>query len=306
LLSSYDRVLDGLADGPRRRRLLQDAASVARDSGNIARAASYLRALLEAAPGTIEVSSELEHLLEKLGDFATLAQVLTLRLAVVSGNDAIDVRQRLAGLYLDHLGQPDKALDEIEKILAQPSLTDDGVPCALADRVLADAKLPAGRAPARPRHSARAARAARPSGRRGRGLRVALTFATPEETRALVNEAADMLERKGDLAAAREQLVELVAFQPEEASTRARLKFLAEVTARPRRTCAVSGRGRGHQGRQAASRAVAGGRADRGGTRKGCRCRASHRALSQDPGQQRRADRAGSAGLAQADRAARP
>ncbi|HEY5283599.1 MAG TPA: hypothetical protein VIM14_12490, partial [Polyangia bacterium] len=116
LLSSYDRVLDGLADGPRRRRLLQDAASVARDSGNIARAATYLRALLEAAPGTIEVSSELEHLLAKLGDFATLAQVLTLRLAVVSGNDAIDVRQHLAGLYLDHLGQPEKALDEIEKV----------------------------------------------------------------------------------------------------------------------------------------------------------------------------------------------
>jgi tetratricopeptide (TPR) repeat protein len=49
----------------------------------------------------------------------------------------------------------------------------------------------------------------------------------------LVNEAADMLERKGDLPAAREQLVELVAFQPEEAATRARLKFLAEVTSTP-------------------------------------------------------------------------
>jgi Flp pilus assembly protein TadD len=54
-------------------------------------------------------------------------------------------------------------------------------------------------------------------------LRVALTFASPEETRALVNEAADMLERTGDLAAARERLVELVAFQPEETSTRSRV-----------------------------------------------------------------------------------
>ena len=64
-------------------------------------------------------------------------------------------------------------------------------------------------------------------------LRVALTFASPDETRVLVGEAADMLERAGDLVAAREQLVELVAFKPEEAATRARLKFLAEVTASP-------------------------------------------------------------------------
>ncbi len=233
LLSSYDSVLDGLADGPRRRRLLQDAASVARDSGNTARAASYLRALLEAAPGTIEVSSELEHLLEKLGDFATLASVLGLRLAVMSGNDAIDVRARLAGLYFDHLGQPEKALDEVEKILSQPSLADDRVPCALADRILNDGKLP----PAVRRRALDILRARHAQLGRLDGvvaaLRVALTFATPEETRALVNESADMLERKGDLAAAREQLVELVAFQPDEASTRARLKFLAEATATP-------------------------------------------------------------------------
>jgi len=233
LLSSYDRVLDGLADGPRRRRLLQDAASVARDSGNIARAATYLRALLEAAPGTIEVSSELEHLLAKLGDFATLAQVLTLRLAVVSGNDAIDVRQHLAGLYLDHLGQPEKALDEIEKVLAQPSLVDDGVICTQAERVLADATL----APAVRRRALDLVRGRHAQlGRLDRvvaALRVALTFATPEETRALVNEAADMLERTGDLAAARERLVELVAFQPEETSTRSRLKYLSEVTQAP-------------------------------------------------------------------------
>ncbi len=233
LLSSYDLVLEGLADGPRRRRLLQDAAGVARDSGNTARAASYLRTLLEAAPGTLEVSSELERLLEKLGDFATLASVLGLRLAAMSGNDAIDVRERLAGLYLDHLGEPGKALDEIEKILAQPSLTNDGVPCALADRILNDATLPAAvRRRALDILRARHAQLGRLDGVVA-ALRVALTFATPDETRALVNEAADMLERKGDLAAAREQLVELVAFQPDEASTRARLKFLAEVTGAP-------------------------------------------------------------------------
>jgi tetratricopeptide (TPR) repeat protein len=136
-------------------------------------------------------------------------------------------------LYLDHLGQPDKALDEIEKVLAQPSLADDSVICAQSERVLADDKL----APAVRRRALHIVRARHAQlGRLDRvvaALRVALTFATPEETRALVNEAADMLERTGDLAAARERLVELVAFQPEETSTRSRLKFLSEVTQAP-------------------------------------------------------------------------
>jgi len=40
LLAAYDRVLEGLDDGPRRRKMLQDAAAVARDSGSAARTAT--------------------------------------------------------------------------------------------------------------------------------------------------------------------------------------------------------------------------------------------------------------------------
>lgn len=233
LLAAYDRVLGALSDGPRRRRILQEAASVARDSGNTGKAASYLRALFEAAPGTVEVSAELERLLEKLGDFVTLATVYDKRLAGLSGHDAIEVRQRLAGLYLDRLGEPGRALDEVERLLGSPALTDDRLACGLAERVLADANA----APALRRRALDIVRTRHTQqGRLDRtvaALRVAMTFASPEETRALVNEAADALERKGELAAAREQLVELLAFQPEETVTRARLKFLAEVTGAP-------------------------------------------------------------------------
>jgi len=233
LLAAYDRLLDGAPDSPRRRRLLRDAASVARDSGNAARAAKYLQSLFEATPGNLEVSSELERLLERQADWAALARVLSRRLAVVSGHDAVELGERLAALYLDHLAEPGKALGEIERLLAAPALTDDTVACALAERVLADE-----RAPYETRQRALAIVRARhvQQNRLDRmvaALRVALTFAGPGETRALVNEAADMLERKGDLAAAREQLIELVAIQPEEATTRARLKYLAEVTATP-------------------------------------------------------------------------
>jgi hypothetical protein len=154
-----------------------------------------LRALFEVAPTTIKVSSELERMLEKLGDFATLASVLTVRLAVVTGHDTVDLRVRLAGLYLDHLGQPEKALDEIEKLLVSPMLAKDRVPCVLAERILADANLdqPVRRRALdllRTRHT-----------QLGRldgvvaALRMAMTFATPEEMHAL-SPSADLVQER--------------------------------------------------------------------------------------------------------------
>jgi cytochrome c-type biogenesis protein CcmH/NrfG len=106
LLTTYDRVLEGASDGVRRRRLLRDAASVARDSGNTARAASYLLALFDTTPGNVEVSAELEHLLERQNDYETLAKVLGRRLGVVSGQDAVELGTRLAACYVDKLAAP--------------------------------------------------------------------------------------------------------------------------------------------------------------------------------------------------------
>jgi tetratricopeptide (TPR) repeat protein len=233
LLAAHDRVLEGLPDSPRRRRILQDAAAVARDSGNSAQAASYLRALFEVTPASHDVSSELERLLEKLGDHAGLAQVLGKRLAVLSGPEVVDVRERVATLYLDRLHEPAKALDEIEKLLASPTLADDRAPCVLAERILGDASL----AQDLRRRALGLLRARHLQ--QGRvdplvsALRVATQFVGPGERQALAREAADLLERKGDLPAAREQLVELVGLEPDDGALRARLKFLAEVTAAP-------------------------------------------------------------------------
>jgi len=233
LLSAYDRVLEGQSDSPRRRRILQDAAAVARDSGDVAAAAGYLREMFEVAPANHEVSSELERLLEKLGDHASLAQVLSKRLTVLSGPEAVDVRERVATIYLTHLHEPGEALDEIDKILSLPTLADDRVPCMLAERILGDAKLASGlrqRALAvlRTRHLQQ--------GRIDRlvtALRVAMHFAGPDELHALVGEAAELLERRGDISGSREQLVELVGLRPDDGAIRARLKFLSEVTSAP-------------------------------------------------------------------------
>ena len=233
LLAAYDRVLEALADGPRRRKILQDAAAVARDSSNTARAASYLRALFDISPRSREVFSELERLLERLGDQAALAQVLSKRLAVLSGNDALDVGERLAKLYLDHLHEPSKALDEIDKILSSAQLAEDRVPCEMAERILADASLSH---ELRQRALTVLRRRYLQQGRHDRlvsALRVATQFASAEEMQSLAGEAADLLEGKADLPAAREQLVELVGLRPDDAAARARLRFLSDVTQTP-------------------------------------------------------------------------
>ena len=144
LLAAYDRVLEGLPDSPRRRKILQDAAAVARDSGDLARAVTYLRALFEIAPATADVAAELERLLDKLGDHVARAQVLGKRLGVLSGHEAVEVGQRLAGIYLDHLREPAKALDELARVLSSASLDDgdDSVACQLTERILGDSSLP--------------------------------------------------------------------------------------------------------------------------------------------------------------------
>lgn len=233
LLAAYDRVLAGLPDNPRRRKVLQDAAAVARDSGDIARAATYLRALFDVAPSTHDVAAELERLLEKLGDHAALAQVLSKRLGVLSGNEAVDVGQRLAKLYLDPLREPAKALDEVQRLLSSPSLGDDRLACDLAERILGDATLAHD---LRQRALTILRKRYLEQGRNDRlvsALRVATQFATADEMQSLAGEAADLLEGKDDLPAAREQMVELVGLRPDDAAARARLRFLAEVTASP-------------------------------------------------------------------------
>ena len=48
-----------------------------------------------------------------------------------------------------------------------------------------------------------------------------------------MREVADHLYRQGDLPAAREQMVEMLALEPDEPALRVRLKYLAELTNAP-------------------------------------------------------------------------
>jgi predicted Zn-dependent protease len=233
LLQAYDKALSGLADGPRRRLFLHEAAQVAADSGALDRAAGYLQALFAAAPTADDVAATLERTLERLGQWQTLAEVLAKRIPLLSGSEADLVRQRLAHLYFDKLGQADKALDEIARILRGGLVGDDSALCVLAERILNAAEVDKPiRQKALDLLRARHHQQSRPD-RVVAALRAALAFADADERRALAREAADTLFHKGDPAAAREQTVELLGLEPDEPALRARLKYLAEVTQAP-------------------------------------------------------------------------
>lgn len=233
LLAAYDRTLAAIPDGPRRRRLLQEAATVARDSSKLDRASNYLRAIIDVTPGAAEIAAELERLLEEQGDHAGLVSLLERRLATQSGTDLIELRERLAKLYLEKLGQVERALVEIEALGKSPDLVEDTLVCALAERILENSTASAEiRRRALSVLRARYEQSQRPE-RLVSSLRTALAFAADDERRTLIREAVDLLEHKGDWVAAREQLIELLSIEPAQTTTRARLKYFAEVTDAP-------------------------------------------------------------------------
>jgi tetratricopeptide (TPR) repeat protein len=233
VLATYDQALSGASEGARRHRLLQEAAAVASDSGATERAIDYLQALFSTTPAAPDISSALERLLEQQGQWQALVDMLRIRLPLLPGSEADEARLRLATLCVDKLGQPELALDEVERILANNRIADDGPTCAVAERVLNGADFsPTVRWRAldilRTRHTQKN----RPD-QLAAALRVALGFAEATEKRALVREVADHLYRQGDLPAAREQMVEMMALEPDEPALRVRLKYLAEVTDAP-------------------------------------------------------------------------
>ena len=233
VLATYDQALSGASEGARRHRLLQEAAAVASDSGATERAIDYLQALFHTTPAAPDISSALEGLLEQQGHWQALVDMLRIRLPLLPGSEADEARLRLATLCVEKLDQPEQALDEVERILANNRIADDSGVCAVAERVLIATDFsPTVRWRAldilRTRHTQKN----RPD-RLVTALRAALGFAEATEKRALVREVADHLYRQGDLPAAREQMVEMLALEPDEPALRARLKYLAEVTDAP-------------------------------------------------------------------------
>jgi tetratricopeptide (TPR) repeat protein len=122
LFALYDRAAAS-ADKERRLELLEEAAQIAKDFANHSkRAIGYLEQLLELKPGNTRLSAALERLYERHGCHRELIGLLGTRLPQLSVDDAQRERARIAGLWLNELGDASSAIIVVEDILAnQPA-----------------------------------------------------------------------------------------------------------------------------------------------------------------------------------------
>ena len=134
LFALYDRAAAS-ADKERRLELLEEAAQIAKDFANHSkRAIGYLEQLLELKPGNVRLSAALERLYERHGCHRELIGLLGNRLPQLTPDDAQRERARIAGLWLDELGDASSALIVIEDIIANTLAEGEAPPPPLPTR----------------------------------------------------------------------------------------------------------------------------------------------------------------------------
>jgi tetratricopeptide (TPR) repeat protein len=240
LFSLYDDVIARTEDHATRRELLEDAALAAKDlAADTGRAMGYFEALL-ALRDDARIRTALERLYERHGRHRPLIALLARQIGGLSGEAAQKLRARIAGLWIDGLGEPASAVAILEEMLeAEPDRVEA---FDLLERVLGASAGVAGPEAT----AARLAAAARLKGRyRAEGnvrdlarvLEVDLEgAATPteraERQKALVRLRLDEL---GDEAGAFEGLAALLLLEPAVAEHREELSRLAVKLGKPER-----------------------------------------------------------------------
>ena len=207
------------AGSDRRADLLEEAARIAKDfAGDHARAVGYLEQLFHLRPADSQVASSLERLLERHERWADLVAARRLRLELLAGHEARELRLRVAITLHDKLGQPDAALAEVRALL--PDLNEDAPLAGLLERLLADRRAaPETRLDAldalRSRHEAIGAGARVPE-----FLLTAIGFAEGQRLRDLRQECGERLHDLGDVSGALDQYVALIALAPDRSDDR--------------------------------------------------------------------------------------
>lgn len=146
LLALYDRTLSQTRDEKRRRKLLDDAANLAKDFANQPdRAVDYLQQLLELDPGNDKLAVSLERLLERRERWPELLSLWRTRIPKLSTEEARSARAKIAAVSLERLKQPEQALNELRELVEESPGHPDA--CAHLERILAldDAPLQARR-----------------------------------------------------------------------------------------------------------------------------------------------------------------
>lgn len=226
LLGLYDRTLEITSDPARRKKLLDDAAHVAKDfADDPGRAVDYMQALLELEPGNIKLASAIERLLERQRRWEDLVELWQAQIPRLPLDEARSTRVRIAAVFLDHLEAGGPALDELRALLDESPGHADG--CAQLERIL-DFEA----APTDVRLAALALlRTNYDAVDRGRdfvaALERAVTFAEPEQRTALHREAGERLAILGRDEQAIGHYAALLRESPTDTDARKQLRQLA-------------------------------------------------------------------------------
>ena len=135
-LGLYDRAVEATKDKARRIRLLREAAQLAKDVANQPdKAIGYYQLLLPLTPEDGQISQSLERLLERHERWPDLIALWESRLDGLGKKDRERSRSRIASVWLDNLGDPQRALAAAKPLLGEAD--DDREPTQLLERILA-------------------------------------------------------------------------------------------------------------------------------------------------------------------------
>ncbi|WP_437304237.1 tetratricopeptide repeat protein [Sorangium sp. So ce388] len=250
LFALYDAMLERTSAADERIFLLEDAAAVARDlAGDGERTMRYLEQLLPLQDDA-RTRAALERLYDRHGRHRPLIDLLTAELPRLAGDAAERLRERIALLWIEGVGDAPSALPVIEQLLdAHPR---SSAAFALLERVLAaipPEQAPAGEDSALPARAARQrsavllARRYREAERPEdlvRVLEIQLEGADVDDRPALLREIVRLRrDALGDEPGAFARLAELVELRPSESRDRVELAELAERLGRHDRLAEV-------------------------------------------------------------------
>jgi tetratricopeptide (TPR) repeat protein len=226
MLALYDRALAGTRDDARRIQLLQEAAQVAKDVANQPdKAIGYLQKLVPLKPGDAQLESSLERLLERHERWSDLIALWESQLEGLGPDEREQSRLRIARCWLDNLREPGRALEAARPLLAEAK--DDAPACQLLERIVTDDSAPRGvrssaldllrmhyESTERPREIVRV-------------LEAAIQMASPDESKALREEAGARLAALEDDAAAMDHYAALLALDPSLTDIQDKMEQLA-------------------------------------------------------------------------------
>ncbi|TMQ15827.1 MAG: hypothetical protein E6J90_24775, partial [Deltaproteobacteria bacterium] len=225
-LGLYDRAVEVTRDKARRVRLLREAAQLAKDVANQPdKAIGYYQRLLPLTPEDGQVSQSLERLLERNERWPDLIALWESRLDGQGKKDRERSRSRIASVWLDNLGDPQRALAAAKPLLAEAD--DDREPSQLLERILAS-----GNASKTVREAALDLLRSHHdhAGRPREVIRVLekVIALDPAASGPLHEEAGARLAELDDLPAAMDHYAALLAMVPGSSATEEKLRQLAE------------------------------------------------------------------------------